>query len=190
MDYAKMLRLYFSAVVSILAVILALECLVYYVYESAVKVILHLYASVYFTLNIGICTVAILSVTMRLKRINAVCRALLRHGEYENAVMKVRSVKKQDELETIGRLYEIYSICIDVCDLINLCFMFQVMMGYGLVFFYTIFTSFTVYKDYSMNGFLTAETVVALAFCLYYNFFLILIIFMCYEAEEEVRKTN
>jgi hypothetical protein len=186
MDYAKMFRMYGVACLGILLVILALELLVYFVYGSAVKVILHLYASLYFSLNIGICTVTILSVTIRLKRINSVCRSLLIHGDYQNAVMNVRTVRKHDETETIGKLYEIYSICIDVCDLINLCFMFQVMMGYGLVFFFTIFTSFTVYKDISSHGYLLPETIVAVAFCLYYNFYLILIIFMCYEAEQEV----
>ena len=186
MDYSKIVRFYVFACVGIVFLIVGLELLVYVVYASILKVILHLYGTIYFTLSTGISTITILAVTMRLKRINLVCRTLIGRDKNRFSHIKVHAKKQQNELEIIGKLYEIYSNCIDVCDLINLCFMFQVMLSYGLVFFFTIFSSFSVYKDYSSYGILLPETVVALAFCIYYNLFLIIIISMCYQAEEEV----
>lgn len=193
MNFERIFRIYAIICSAILLVIFALEYFLYSIDENPMiyKVILHLYSSLYLTINVGACsTASILSIIIRLKRINCVCKSLLIHGDYENSIKKVQTVNKNDEMETIGKLYEIYSLCIDVCDLINLCFMFQVMLGYGLVFFHTIFVSFTVYKDFSTYGFLLPETTCSLAFCLYYNIFLILIIAMCSSAEQEVNRHN
>lgn len=190
MNFERMLRVYAIICSIIFLVILALEWLLFNSTSAdgiILKVILHLYSTFYLTLNAGVCTVNILAIIIKLKRINAVCKSLLIHGDYENSVvLKVRTINKHEEMETIGKLYEIYSVCIDVCDLINLCFMFQVMLTYGMVFFYTIFTSFTVYKDLSTYGYLLPETTCSFAFCIYYNLFLILIIAMCHGAEQEV----
>lgn len=192
MNLERMLRIYAIICSAILLVIFALEYFLYSIDENPMiyKAILHLYSTLYLTINVGIGTASILSIIIRLKRINSVCKSLLIHGDYENSVKKVRTINKEDEMEMIGKLYEIYSLCIDVCDLINLCFMFQVMLGYGLVFFHTIFVSFTVYKDFSTHGCLLPETTCSLAFCLYYNIFLILIIAMCSSAEQEVSRHN
>lgn len=187
--YAQIYAIICSA---ILLIIFALEYFLYAIDEYPIlyKVVMHLYSTLYLTLNVGICTLSILAVIIRLKRINCVCKSLLIHGDYQKSVTKVRTINSEDEMATIGKLYEIYSLCIDVCDLINLCFMFQVMLGYGLVFFHTIFVSFTVYKDFSTFGCLLPETTCSLAFCLYYNLFLILIIAMCSSAEQEVSRHN
>ena len=180
--------MYGYACVGVLLIIASLEYLSYVLQGSLVQVFLDLYSCVYFSINIGICTIIILSIAMKLKRVNTVCKSMLIHGDYQNSIMKVHTNENNEEIDTIAKIYEIYSICIDACDLTNLCFMFQVMIGYGLVFFFTILTSFCIYKDYSTCECLTGDTTIALSFCLYYNFILILIIFMCYEAEEEVRK--
>lgn len=180
--------MYGLACVGVLLIIVALEFLVYVLQGSLVQVILDVYSCVYFSINIGICTVIILSIAMKLKRVNMVCKSMLIHRDYENSFMKVETIDKKEEIDTIAKIYEIYSVCIDVCDLTNLCFMFQVMLGYGIVFFFTILTSFCIYKDFSTCQCLTADTTIALGFCLYYNFILILIIFMCNEAEQEVKK--
>lgn len=184
------MKIYRNICVGVFTVIASIEYLFYTVHEIFLKVIIHIYSTVYLTLSLGICTIIIFAVMTRLKRIHTVCKMLLNiHGDYQNlSITKVHTINKHEEIETIGKLYEIYSMCIDLCDLINICFMFQVMMGYGFVFFNTIFISFTVYKDYATYGYLMPETTSALAFCLFYNFFLILIIFMCYQAEQEVRK--
>lgn len=190
MNFERLLRMYAVICSVTFLVILALEYLFFSVDRIILKVILHLYSTFYLTLNVGICTACVLVVITRLKRLNVVCKSLLIHGDYENSVLKVRTINKHEEMETIGKLYEIYSVCIDVCDLINMCFMFQVMLCYGMVFFYTIFASFTVYKDFSTYGSLLPETTCSLAFCLYYNLFLILIIAMCHGAEQEVSKLD
>lgn len=192
MNFERIFRIYAIICSAILLVIFALEYFLYVIDEKSIiyKVILHFYSTLYLTINVGICTASILSIIIRLKRINVVCKSLLIHGDYGDTVTRVRTINKSDEMETIGKLYEIYSLCIDVCDLINLCFMFQVMLGYGLVFFHTIFVSFTVYKDFSTLGCLLPETTCSLAFCLYYNLFLILIIAMCSGAEQEVSRHN
>lgn len=190
MNFQRIFQVYAIICIAILTVILSLEYLLYIVDGMIFKVILHLYSTMYLTLSTGGCTTMILAVIIRLKRINLVCKSLLIHGDYENSIIKVHTINKHDEMGMIEKLYEIYSVCIDVCDLINLCFMFQVMLCYGMVFFYTIFASFSVYKDFSTYGCLLPETTCSLAFCIYYNLFLILIITMCHGAEQEVSKHN
>jgi hypothetical protein len=179
-NFSKRIKILVSVWSSFFLVIFALEYLVYSSDGSILKVILHFYSVLYFTLNVGLGSGIIVGVVFRLKRINYVCKSLLIHDEYQKS--------NDDKMAIMEQLYEIYGDCIDACDLINLCFMGQVMMGYGLVFFYTIFTAFMVYKDYITFEYLLPETTCALGFCLYYNFFLILIITMCYGAEIEVSK--
>ncbi|CAG9809911.1 unnamed protein product [Chironomus riparius] len=113
MNYNKVMNMYGYACVGVLLIITALEYLSYVLQGSLVQVILDLYSCVYFSINISICTIIILSIALKLKRVNTVCKSMLIHGDYQNSIMKVHTTESNEEIDTIAKIYEIYSICID-----------------------------------------------------------------------------
>lgn len=62
----------------------------------------------------------------------------------------------QNSTEIISKFGKLYEHMNDAIDMVNLCFSFQIMLGLGLFFVYTIFTIFATYRiliDYDQNLF-------------------------------------
>jgi hypothetical protein len=99
--------------------------------------------------------------------------------------LKIRKIRDHGQKEIIVKLNEIYDQLMTLSGSISRCYGFQVMLGFGLVFFYTIFTSFTIYKDLFNDGKLQNKTISSFLFCIYYNFIMNCIIWVCSLAKSE-----
>jgi len=56
-----------------------------------------------------------------------------------------------------------------VWNMINFMYSFANMLAFGVVWSYTIFTLFSIYKNLTACGCLSGKTISAIAFCFYYN---------------------
>jgi 7tm Chemosensory receptor len=158
----------------------------YFMEGNLLKVPLLLYAGVYFTLSLGSATAYILAVYYRLECINEVLHIKL---DQSTTLITVKSVNQSEHDDTFVGLSQIYSALIDICDDINLSYGFQTMLGFGIIYFYTLLTTFTAYTDIVNERHLTPITISSIAFCIYYNFFLASVIFTCSMLDKEVRES-
>lgn len=153
--------------------------------SSLIKIFLFLYSSFYFTATVGTITSYILGTYIRLLPIGIILKSKLKRGRNMKFIV-VHEINNQNDSEVIATLAEVYHMLIDVCDDINHCYGFQTMLGFGLIFLNTLFTSFTAYTDVVNDGNLSPSTIVSIAFSAYYNFFIASVLFSCSLLEKEV----
>lgn len=170
----------------IMSLIFPLTGLMYYLERSLLKIPLFIYSSLYFTLGVGSVTIYIMAVRYRLDTIITVLKLCL-HRRSIGKFLLVKEVSQNDDIPILRALADIYSDLIHICEEINVCFGFQLMVSYGLIFFYTLFTSFSAYTDLINEGFLTPITLTSATFCLYFNFFLTNVVLTCSMVENRVR---
>jgi 7tm Chemosensory receptor len=181
-DYMKILKNFFKVSFSIVAMVIPLTAFSYFMDKSLLRVPLVLYASLYFTLSVGSAASYNYGVYKRLESVNEVLLTKLN----QPGIIHVKTTNQTEETEVFVGLSQIYSILMNVCDDINLCFGFQMMLGFGIVFFYTLFTTFTAYTDFVSEGTLSSTTISSIAFCIFFNVFLTLVIFTCNILDKEV----
>lgn len=176
-NYMTQIKKNFWIALIIMSLVHPLTLFAYSIDRQILKVPLILYAGLYFILSIGSVSSYIFGVSDRLATVNKVLQ--LKLSEQKNGkIIKVQSENDEDVKIFVG-LAQIYTELLNVCDSINLCFGFQMMFGFGLVFFFTIFTTFTASSDIFNEGHLTTVTISSIAFCIYYNFFLTMVILSC-----------
>lgn len=166
--------------------ILPLNARMYYLDGSLLKVPLFLYSSFYFTISIGAVTGITRGLQMRIESISHILKTLSRRPGNDK-IVKVSSSTRNSDAEIISTLADIYQDIIRVCDGINVYSGPSMMLGFGLIFFYTLFTSFTIYTDLVNEGFLTASSDSSLGFSIFYNIVLVCVIYMCSELKSEVK---
>lgn len=185
-NYIKLVRRNAKIAVALISLIVPLIIMMYFLEGSALKVPLYIYSNLYLTLSMGSVTVYVTAVFLRLCSVSEVLSLKLKKESKRNFI-QVASIDKRDDLEVIRTLSDIYGDLMDVCDETSVCFGFQLMISFGLIFFYTLFTSFTAFTDYLQEGFLIPVTISSIAFCIYDNFFLTVVIFICSLVEKEVK---
>lgn len=160
----------------------------YFFERSILKVPLFIYSSLYFCLSVGSITVYIMGVYLRINSIADFLklRLLLKSLLFRGNMLVIKSKDQQDDVEVISTLMDIYNDILDTCDEINICFGFQLMIAFGIIFFYTLFTTFTAYTDLINDGCLTPSTICSTIFCIYFNLALASIIFYCILMESSV----
>jgi len=67
------------------------------------------------------------------------------------------------------KLNHIYDRTLHLNDKCIKLFSFQAMLGIGLIWAYTIFMAFSVYKDVITKAQISGKTITSIAFCIYYN---------------------
>lgn len=149
------------------------------------KIPLYIYSSFYFSFSIGLVTNYILRMHARLSCISQVLKSIFKRSDGKK-IVHVEALSRNNDSKVIANLAEIYQDLIESCDEINICYGFPLMLGFGLIFFLTLFTSFTVYTDFLDGGFLTGSYS-TLGFCIYYNLILISLIVTCNRLDIGVR---
>lgn len=163
--------------------------LMYFLDGSIVKMLLYFYSTTIFVLNVGSATIYIMGIFMRLRSLKHIIMTLL-HLPLDNKLgIETIKYRDHDEKEILVKLNEIYGQLMTLCGSISRCYGLQVMLGFGLVFFYTIFCSFAIYKDLLINGKLENRTISSLLFCIYSNFIMTCIIWGCSLAKSESKET-
>lgn len=110
-----------------------------------------LYSNVCYIIILTTYILFVYSVHARFSRLNDVFIRILIPKSKFGITITTPKYDLHDAVSKIGKLYEM--MC-DAVDSINLCFSFQVMLGLGLFFVYTIFTIFATYRlfiDYNRN---------------------------------------
>lgn len=162
--------------------IIPLTALSYFVDSSSLlKIPLFFYASLYLSLCIGSATVYTINVYVRLETLIEVLKTEVKG---KNVVqIKKQEISTENKIKTSA---SIYCDLLDNCDAANTCFGFQMMLSFGLIFFYTLFTTFTAYTDVLNVKTLTPVTLTAGAFCLYYNALMAIVIYTCTTVGQKV----
>lgn len=147
------------------------------------KFLLALYASTYYSYSVGSITGHVVSIWFRMKSINEILQLNL---QSRNQIKVVSSTKIEDET-VLTVLMKSYSTLLDICDEVNLCYGFQTMLGFGVVFFYTIFSVFTAYTDFITQEKLSTTSIAPIAYFMYYIVFMTLVISTCMKLQNEVK---
>lgn len=161
---------------TVIMLIFPLGLTAYFMSGSAIKVLLFIYSTVYFTMSVSVVASANAGIYLRLSSLVDVIKFEIEREKLRNDIQGV-----QDEIASrsmVGSISEIYQKLLDLCDSRNQCYGAQLMLDFAFMFFYTLFTCFTIYSDLLHHN-LADGTIVSSIFCLYYNLYLALVIFTC-----------
>lgn len=156
--------------------------LVYWLEGSTLKICVYTYGGTYYM----ICISAVLGLTngslYRLKSFTKAFQKML-----DSSSTKLANERIARDVQVIKLLMEVYVKIINVFRSINLCFGLQTMMGTAILFFYTNFTLYMAYKNWSITGKLTDITNASLILASYLQLFTFAVIFACTLSEKETR---
>lgn len=148
---------------------------------SILKAALYLYSGFYFTLSVGSMSGAVNALNFRLTTMNTVLRSLI--GDPSS---KITTVRSEMETKSIADLIEIYGKMIKVKDLINLAYGIPMLLGFGLIFFYTIFTDFMLVRDL-YDGSADHITIASAFFCCYLQALMYAVLYFCTVIETDAQ---
>lgn len=172
----------------VIALIPLLSLFLYVLEGSILKVLIYTYGSFYFSFNVGSSTAYILGTVVRLNSMKEFLKQILSTNTKKLTVVK--SVNHKGNINVFETLADAYNDLMDLCDEINVCFGFQLMMSFGLIFFYTLFTLFSAYMDFINEEHFTAVVISSVMFCVYFNFVLSTVIISCSFVEKQVSSLN
>lgn len=172
----------------IISLILPLTAVMFFIDESRsyIKMFLFFYSNIYFTTSVGSITSVVSGIYIRLLSISEFLTLKLNSKNTKHKFINVQEVDKTSDSKVIEILAEIYQDLVEICDEVNICYGFQTMLGFGLIFFSTLFTNFTAYIDIVNDGHLSSVTIYTMTFSVYFNFFLVSVILVCSLLEFEV----
>ena len=185
--HTKVERWYKICVILIVSITILLNGAIYIVEKSLLKSLLYFYSGAYFVLSVGSVVGIMNGARIRIKVINKVLEESL---ITPIGIEAVDSIKKSIGRTSVLRVsMDVYCKLMRVYDDINVCYGIPTMLGFGFLFFYSIFTSFMVYKDYSSYGGLKGVTIMSLLYSCYLHLFTSLVLFLCTLTENEAVKT-
>lgn len=163
---------------------LPLNMFTYYIEKSILKAFLYWYSGTYFILSFGSVVGVLNGSYIRFKSINNMFEYFL---DTPNKVNRIKSEFSDTKIITVG--IEAYGNLMDIYESINICNGIQALLGFGLLYFYTIFTGFMIFKDWSVNGKASNLTIASFLFGCYLHIFTSSLIYVCHIVEEEPKKT-
>lgn len=171
----------------IIILAIPLNCFVFLTTGSALKAGLYMYSSFYFILSSASIFIFMSGTCLRIRTINKVCESIL------NCTSSVRMVTsgqiQNNDNELISVVIKIYDKLVKVQEIINLTCGGPALMGLGVLYFYSIFTCFMVYKDFDNDGRLEYVTIASILFALYLHIFAFSVIYICSLKITEARTT-
>lgn len=129
---------------------------------------------------------------MRLQNSNEIFDIYSIELKESSDVFTVGAQTKKDNLILLT-LQDIYNDMIEVLDIGSFTFGFQSMLGTGITFFYTIFTSFLCYKAFQQDE-IRSNAIGSVYWWIFLGFFQLLLILgsecMMFEAEKILKHLN
>lgn len=186
-DYKRSTIIVVSTIFSILVVFVFISIAAYILDGSLLKAFLYLYSGIYFLLVLEAPTACMSVARLRLITLNKICESILHYPSHLR-IVKSKEQRKSDS-EAIGTFVEVYAKLIEIQDMVNLCYGVPTMLSTGLVFFYSVFTNFMVYKNLTTNGYMDGAAISGVLFSLYLNCFMVAVIYLCTSSEAEATKT-
>lgn len=174
-NYLKIVIVHLLCGTIVTSLMIPMAVWTYFTDGSILKVVLYFYAGMYFTVAVGGITLFSVAIFLRLRSMNEILmsRITVRHEATLNR-------------EVFATLAAVYEEIIEICDEINFCYGLQVMMSFGLIFVYSLFTLFTAYTDFVADKRLNDATISSLGFSVYYDFVLIVVIKTFRSTERQV----
>lgn len=162
-----------------------LNIFIYHIEKSMLKAFLYWYSGTYFILSFGTAVGVLNGSYIRFKSINSMFEYFFEGSD------NVKVVKSEliDTKRIVAVGIEAYGELMDVYESINVYNGMQAFLGVGLLYFYTIFTSFMVFKDWSVNGYLSNITIGSVVYGCYLHIFTASLIYVCHIVEEQPKKT-
>lgn len=182
-DYARKGKKIIIGLFAFVSLTLPLSFVFYKLDGSIVKVGLYLYSGMYLLLGISSVIGSVWSVQFRLDTINEV---LLTMVDNPKGLKIIRNT--ENDVDVIRKLMEIYSKLMEIVDAISLCYSFQMMLGLGLIFFFTIFTLFMAAKNLSDFEHFDRFSISSLMLATYLMSFVIAEIFSCTKMENKAHE--
>lgn len=184
-DFYKKNESWFKFVMVVIVFItIPLNGAVYIIEKSLLKSGLYFYCGIYYVISVGSVCGIMNATRLRIKSINVVLESRICEIKI---VQHVKSGSGKAEL--MRALMDIYNKLMEVYDSISICYGINAMLGFGFLFFYSIFSSFMAYKDFFTNGSLSGVTIVSLMFAAYLHLFMFSVIFLCTLTENEAQLT-
>lgn len=182
-NYSGLYELISAALFFIASFSIPLTIAVYIIDGSILKAGLYFYSGLYVMMSVSSVVGFVFIVSLRLRTCNKVLEFMSHYPS--NILIVTNKTGQKYDVETIGSLMEVYGKATETYELINLCYGIQTMMGFGLLFFFTIFAYFVAYRDLSTNGNLNGVTMTGLLYSLYLDAFFGAVIYISSRAEHE-----
>lgn len=160
---------------------------VYYLDNSLLKAFLYFYSSMYFCIGVLIHIAYSSSLYWRVASVANILKNLSNHSHTKRGIMVVES---EDIDVILMGLIEIYVDLIEICHLVNICTGLSTLLGFGLIFFHSLFTFFVVFKEAFLEGSIPVATVSGILYLIYYNFLFTSFIFLNGFKDREVSFYN
>lgn len=161
----------------------------YYSELNPIKSALYAYSSFYFLLNFALPVSYMFGVNFRLITLSQILKSKFKENR-KLTMMDIKAMKTSDDACLYEILTSAYNEIIKVCGMVSKTYGFQLMLSYGVTFFYTLFITFTVYTDYIDMGYMTKITQSSLGFCIFYNCFVAAVIVQCEIITARVSQKN
>jgi len=153
-----------------------LSAFMYYLGECISFILVGFYSGVFLSMSMGTMTLFVTGIHVRITMINACIR------QTEHQFDKVLAFKK------LSQLNDCYKLLIKEIDKVNSLMGLQTVLSYGLIYAYTLFTSFTVYKTLLDSEAFSNQVIFNILFCSYLNFYSLSMIAGCSMCTTEYNK--
>lgn len=174
-DYSIGAKVLLGTVFLIMTMSIPLQITIYYIDGSLLKATIFFYSGLYLILNFGLVVGNLNGTLLRLEAINSALSSILSNPSKFRIVVLSKN-NKQHDTELLRRLIEIYTQLMETFRYVSLCFGIRTMLGFGLLFFYGIFTFFMMFKDFSNFGTLNRVTLAPLLSSSYISLFALAVI--------------
>jgi len=171
----------------------SLSLLMFYLGENPAFIIVCVYSGILLSLSIGSAASFIIGFYVRFVPINDfikyACTIPLTQRFLSNFYLRTKFHQSKEKLSTLLSLHEIYSQMIDEVVATSFCFGSQAALSLVLIWIYTLFTSFTVYKALLDPEAFNNQVIFNVLFCLYLDFYAICVFVACYLSTYEHRRS-
>lgn len=178
-DYSKRGKI-FVMTFSIIAIqLFPLSFFIFIIEGSMLKAFLYLYSGFYFILSVGQMVGSLNALNYRIMSIKKLLQTL---------VDEVRTVKEDPRrMKAIVSLIDIFEKVIRINESVNKCYGVPMLLGFGLIFAFTIFTNYMAIRNI-LDGQFDNITKASVIFCFYLHFFMYAVIYFCTVIGTEAHK--
>lgn len=161
---------------------------IYFIERSILKACLYWYSAVYFIISVGSVVGLMNGTFIRFKSVTRIAQSIL--DEQNERRISGKNKPDTNNVELIATGYKIYRDLIEIYTSLNICNGVQAMLGFSLVYFYSIFTGFMVFRDLRDDKTLNNITIASIIYVTYLHIFTSSLIFVCHLVEQEPKKTS
>lgn len=188
-DYTRYGNVIMGVYIFMLILLVFMTIVVYLLNGSLLKAALSLYSGANYVLSAGTVTAFVSAIQLRLESMNKLCTSMMTTSFGDLRIKQVKSFSaKTDNIEIIRALIDVYAKLIEVQDSLNICYGIQTMLGFGILFFFSIFSFYMAFISVTLDGTLHGNNCAALLVTLYLTLLSLSIIVFCNRTENEAQK--